>query len=99
MRRLGFVNKWIKWIKACFNSAAVSILVNGCPTKEFRPTRELRQGDPLTPFLFVIVVEGCAGMVREASRTEVLEEIRVGRLGVEIKLLQFVDDTLFFLLT
>ena len=96
MLRLGFDVKWIKWIKMCLNSATVSILINGCPTKEFRPLRGLRQGDPLTPFLFLIVAEGLAGLVREASRIGVIEGVRVGRMRVEVNLLQFVDDTLFF---
>jgi len=95
MKRLGFVEKWIKWIKSCLNSA-VSTLVNRCPIKDFRLTRGLRQGDPLASFLFLIVAESLEGMVREASRTGVLEGVRVGHLGVEVKLLQFVDDMLFF---
>jgi len=70
--------------------------VNGSPSKEFRPRRGLRQGDPPAPFLFLIVVEGLAGLVREASRTGVLEGVGVGYNRVDIKLLQCTDDTLFF---
>jgi len=42
MGRLGFYDCWIKWIKACMESTTVSILVNGNPTKEFKPIRGLR---------------------------------------------------------
>ena len=56
--RLGFCLKWRKWISACLQSATISILVNGSPTKEFVPTRGLRQVDPLAPLLFNIVGEG-----------------------------------------
>lgn len=58
MRRMSFCHRWIRWIKGCLASASISILVNGSPMKEFTPTRGLRQGDPLAPFLFNIVAEG-----------------------------------------
>jgi len=96
LRRLGFKDKWIKWIKACLTSATISVLVNGSPTKEFRLKRRLRQDDPLAPFLFLIATEGLAGLVKEASRIGVLEGVRVGYNCVDVKLLQFADDTLFF---
>jgi len=92
MSRLGFDVKWIKWIKMCLNSAIVSILINDCLTKELRPSRGLRQGDPLAPFLFLIVAEGLAGLVRETSRIGILKGVRMGQIGVEVNLLQFIDD-------
>ena len=42
LKRLGFVNKWIKWIKACMESTAVLVFVNGSPTEKFKPKRRLR---------------------------------------------------------
>ena len=50
--RLGFCLRWRKGIIACLQSATISILVNGSPTKEFAPTRGLRQGNPLAPLFF-----------------------------------------------
>jgi len=95
LRRLGFHDKWIVWVKGFLGSSSVSVLVNGSPTKEFKPTRGLRQGDPLAPFFFLVVVEGLAGLVRQALRTEVLRGVKVGRNNIEGCLLQFADDTLF----
>jgi len=60
MRRLGFCELWTQWIKGCLESASISVLVNGSPTKEFFPKKGLRQGDLLAPFLFIIVAEGLA---------------------------------------
>lgn len=64
MDRMGFYDRWINWVKECLGSSSVSVLVNGSPTNEFTPTRGLRQRDPMAPFLFLIVVEGLAGLVR-----------------------------------
>jgi len=78
MRRLGFCEKWIQWIKACLESATVSVLVNGSPTKEFKPSRGLRQGDPMVPFLFLIVAQGLVGLVKEATRKICSRELKLG---------------------
>ncbi len=58
LERLGFCEQWIAWIKSCLESATVFVLVNDSPTKEFVPSKGLRQGDLLAPFLFLIVAEG-----------------------------------------
>ena len=71
LRRLGFCKRWIRWIKGCLESASVSVLVNGSPTKEFFPRKGLRQGDPLAPFLFRIVTEGLAWVARVAKEKKV----------------------------
>jgi len=63
--------------------------------EEFRPSRGLRQGDPLAPFLFLIVAEGLAGLVRKAIKENLLRGVKVGRTEIECCMLQFVDDTLF----
>jgi len=94
--RLGFNPIWIKWIKACLESASVSVLVNGSPTKEFKPKRGLRQGDPLAPFLFLIVVEGLTGMLRNARSASLFKGDEMGSQRVQVDLLQYADDTLFF---
>jgi len=73
----------------------VSILINGSPTEEFKPSRGLRQGDPLALFLFLVVAEGLAGLVRQALKQNMLKGMKVGRNGVDCCMLQFADDTLF----
>jgi len=68
-------------------SSSVSVLVNGSPTKEFVPTRGLRQGGPMAPFLFLIVAEGLAGLVRQAVKKGLYCGVQVGAQGIKMQLL------------
>jgi len=95
--RLCFCEKWVSWIKACLESTLMSILVNGSPTKEFNPKKGLRQGDPLALFLFLIVVEGLAGVSRIVIEKDLVECLEIGKKSIKVNMLQYADDTLFFL--
>ncbi len=95
LHRMGFNNKWIVWIRGCLESATVSVLVNGCPTEEFKPSRGLRQGDPLAPFLFLVVAKGLSGLVRQAMQSKLLTGLKIGKNELEVCILQYADDTLF----
>ena len=96
LRRLGLCPKWIKWVEGCLKSASISVLVNGSPSAEFIPQRGLRQGDPLAPLLFNIVAKGLNGLMREAVEKNLFRGFLVGRNNVEISILQYADDTIFF---
>jgi len=95
LHKMGFHTVWISGIRGCLESATVSVLVNGSPTEEFKPSRGLRQGDPLAPFLFIVVAEGLAGLVRQVLKVNMLTGLKIGRNEVEMCILQFADDTLF----
>ncbi|GKV30545.1 hypothetical protein SLEP1_g39346 [Rubroshorea leprosula] len=91
----GFGAKWRGWIMECLSTARGSVLVNGSPTEEFDMEKGLRQGDPLSPFLFLMVVEGLSGLVKKAKNEGLLHGIEVGKRGLAVSLLQFADDTVF----
>ncbi|GLT32791.1 hypothetical protein SLA2020_074320 [Shorea laevis] len=93
MCRMGFGMKWRGWIRECLSTARISVLVNGSPTEEFVMGKGLRQGDPLSQFLFLIVAEGLNGLVRRAETEGMLHGIAVGNKGLTVSLLQFADDT------
>ena len=99
MQRMGFRKKWIRWIRWCISTASFSVLVNGSPIGFFQSSRGLRQGDPLSPYLFVLGMEALSSLINRAVRGGFLSGCRIGgREGVENQVthLLFVDDTLVF---
>ena len=96
MAQMNFGNRWRQWINSCISSAKVSFLINGSPTSEIQLSRGLRQGDPFSPFLFIIVAEDLSVMVKSAVEFGFLFGISLGTGSSTLSLLQYADDTLLF---
>ena len=73
-----------------------SILVNGEPKGMIKPTRGIRQGDPLSPFLFLLCIEGLHGLISEAARQGELHGYSLCKNGPKLTHPFFVDDSLLF---
>jgi hypothetical protein len=65
LRKFGFAKKWIQWIMTCVKTVTFSVKFNGKLLKKFNPSRGLRQGDPLSPYLFLFVGEGLSCLLKE----------------------------------
>eukprot|EP00253_Pinus_taeda_P009142 PITA_09142 len=75
-------------------TTSFSILLNGAPSKTFTPSRGLRQGDPLSPFLFILMMEGLGRVIKMENAKGRTQGIKLTLDGVAYTHQQFVDDTM-----
>eukprot|EP00253_Pinus_taeda_P031815 PITA_31815 len=81
LKSYGFDYNWIKWVMALVTTSRCSILLNGAPSKTFKPSRGLRQGDPLSPFLFILMMEGLGRATRFAKEEGRIQGLRLTQGG------------------
>nr|GEU84369.1 RNA-directed DNA polymerase, eukaryota, reverse transcriptase zinc-binding domain protein [Tanacetum cinerariifolium] len=94
--KLGFGSKWHAWIRGCLHNARSFVLINGSPTKELELFRGLRQGDPMSPFLFILAMEGLHALTRKAEVLGLFKGATIGRDNMCISHLMYADDVIFF---
>lgn len=96
---MGFDERWIRWINFCISTIKFSILINGSPAGFFSSQRGLRQGDPISPFLFILAMEGLNILFKSTKANNRIRGFRVNYrdpVSVEVTHLQYADDTLVF---
>jgi hypothetical protein len=79
MRKLGFAERWITLMMACVRSVRYQVRFNSEETEMFIPTRGLRQGDPLFPYLFLICAEGISSLLLYEEEVDGINGVRVCR--------------------
>lgn len=92
--KFGFGAKWSTWIQSCLKSSRGSILINGSPTEEFQFFRGLKQGDPLSPFLFILVMESLNISFQRVVNAGLFNGINISST-VNLSHLFYADDAIF----
>lgn len=94
--KLGF-DKWLcGWIWECISPASLSVLVNCLPLRSFKSSQGIRQGEPLSPFLFTTVAEALSALLVNGKGCGCSGGFEVGSGEEAITHLQFADDTILF---
>jgi hypothetical protein len=96
MRKLGFAERWISLLMECICTIQYSVLIDGVPKGYINPTRGIRQGDPLSPYVFLLCAEGLSALFQQASAMGHLKGIQSCRGGPWVSHLFFADDSLLF---
>ena len=95
LHQFGFPHVFIGWIGACISDPKFSVIINGSPVGYFGGNRGLRQGDPLSPLLFVIVMEAFTFLMDRGIAGKEIDIPRSVRMG-DCSHLIFADDILLF---
>ena len=96
MRKMGFNESWIGLVMKCLTSVTYSVIINGSVHGSIMPTRGLKQGDALSPYLFLLCAEGFSALINEAARCQQLNGISICLGSPRINHLFFADDSLLF---
>lgn len=91
---MGFSSRWLDWISILISSASTKIMLNGVPGKRIIHARGLRQGDPLSPMLFILVMEALNAMFIKANMEGIFSSLRSPAIKYRISL--YADDLVVF---
>nr|KAJ0217272.1 hypothetical protein LSAT_V11C300123850 [Lactuca sativa] len=95
MEQTGFRITWRLWIRGCLQSARASVIVKGSPICEFPLSKGVRQGDPCSYFLFIIVMDILNIAMRTASTKSIFSDIKLPNNGPLISHLLYADNVIF----
>jgi hypothetical protein len=97
MEALGFSDRWHSLVMRCVSSVSFTVRVNGNFSPVFSPTRGIWQGDPMSPYLFLLCAEGLSSLLKARGHVFLARGIRVGVHAPLISHLLFVDGSMIFI--
>lgn len=96
MKKMGFSEAWTKKVMSCITSVSYSIILNGSHQEVFKPSRGLRQGDPLSPYLFLLCAEGFSALLNKEESNSNLSGFKINNHCPPLTHIFFADDSLVF---
>ena len=96
MEKFGFADRWISLISSCIRSVSFSVLVNGESHSHFSPNRGLRQGDPLSPYLFILCTKGLHLLIQQAEQVGSIQGVSICSVGPKVSHMFFANDNFLF---
>lgn len=94
--QMGFESKWINWIFLCVTTVSYSVGVNGVSVGPIIPRRGLRQGDPLSPYLFLFCADGLSDMINKEALENKISGSQIASNAPAVTHLLFADDSFLF---
>lgn len=95
--KLDFCEKWVHLVMHCISTVSLSVKINGEPTHFSKSSRGIRQGDHLSPYLFIIVANVLTWLMNKATEERSIKEIKLNRFCSTFSHLLFADDAIFFM--
>ena len=96
MWHLGLGERMVNLIMSCISSVSYSVLLNGQPVGFIKPERGLRQGDPLSPYLFLMCAMGLQSLLHSIKMEGHIQGVAICWNGPRVSHLFFVDDSILF---
>lgn len=93
---MGFDESWTRLIMRCVTSVSHAVVINGVPSDYFRPRRGLRQGDPISPYLFILCAEVFSHLIQMEVNRNSIQGVRICKGAPSVSHLLFADDSIIF---